>query len=60
MFGDVVDPSVKMGGRQGTSVLLTVVLETVLVGAFIIIPLMATDMLPTPPDAKAIRLCTTW
>jgi protein TonB len=50
MFGDVVDPSVKMGNRQGASVLMTVLLEAVLVGAFIIIPLMATDILPAPPD----------
>ena len=28
MFGDVVDPSVKMGNRQGGSVLLTILLET--------------------------------
>jgi protein TonB len=50
MFGDVVDPSIKMANRQGRSVLLTVVLEATLVGAFIIIPLMAADILPAPPD----------
>jgi len=27
MFGDVVDPSIKMGNKQGTSVLLTILLE---------------------------------
>ena len=30
MFGDVVDPSIKMGNRQGRSVLFTILLEAVL------------------------------
>ena len=53
MFGDVVDPSVKMVNRQGLSVLMTVVLESALVGALLVVPLIAADVLPTPRDALA-------
>lgn len=51
MFGDVVDPSVRVSSRQGTSILITVVLETAMVGALIVVPLMAVDVLPTPNEA---------
>ena len=50
LFGDVVDPSVKMGNRQRTSVAVTIVLEALLVAVFITIPLLATDILPAAPD----------
>jgi protein TonB len=50
LFGDVVSPSISMGNRQRTSVGVTVLLETILVGAVITIPLMATDVLPSAPD----------
>ena len=53
MFGDVVDPSIKFGNKQGYSVLLTFVLEIVVVGLVVIIPLMAADVLPTPPSMLA-------
>lgn len=51
MFGDVVDPSVTMGNRQRTAVLMTVVLETALVSALLVVPLIAVDVLPTPREA---------
>ena len=53
MFGDVVDPSIKFGNKQGYSVLLTFVLEVVVVSLVVIIPLMAADVLPTPPSMLA-------
>ena len=33
MFGDIVDPSVKVGNKQGYSVFGTIVLETVIIAA---------------------------
>ena len=50
LFGDVVEPSITMGDRQGASVAATIVLEAILVGVFITIPLLATDVLPGAPD----------
>jgi hypothetical protein len=49
MFGDIADPQIKMGSKQGASVLLTMVAEAVILGALVIIPLMAAEVLPTPP-----------
>ena len=51
MFGDVVDPSVRVGSRQGVAVVMTVVVETALVSALIVAPLMAIDVLPSPNEA---------
>src|SRR5213596_966984 len=53
MFGDVVDPSVRVGGQKWYTVPLSIVVHTVLVGAVVIIPLMAADVLPTPPAMMA-------
>ncbi|MBA3272054.1 MAG: hypothetical protein H0T71_16240, partial [Acidobacteria bacterium] len=53
MFGDVVDPSIKMGSKAWYTVPLTMLLEAIIVGALVIVPLMATDMLPTPPSMMA-------
>jgi len=49
MFGDIVDPSVKVGGQKWYTVPLSIIVHTVVIGAFVIIPLMAADVLPTPP-----------
>ena len=49
MFGDVVDPSIKVGSRSRYTVPLSIVVHTALLAAVIIIPLMAADVLPTPP-----------
>ena len=51
MFGDVVDPSITVGNRQGTAVLLTVLLEAALMSAIVVVPLVAVDVLPTPREA---------
>ena len=50
MFGDVVDPSVKVGSQKWYTVPLSIVVHTALIGAVIIIPLMAADVLPTSAD----------
>ena len=44
MFGDVVDPSIKLGNNQGKSVGMTILIETTVIAAMVIIPLMATDV----------------
>jgi hypothetical protein len=53
MFGDVVDPSVKVGSRSWYTVPLSILVHTVVLGAIVIIPLMAADVLPTPPSMMA-------
>jgi len=49
MFGDIVDPSIKVGSRSWYTVPLSIAVHTAILLALIIIPLMATDVLPTPP-----------
>src|SRR5574339_1208310 len=53
MFGDVVDPSIKVGSQAWYTVPLSILAHVVLFAAVIIIPLMATDVLPTPPTMTA-------
>ena len=53
MFGDVVDPSIKMGNKMWYTVPLTMLVQAVVVGALIIVPLMATGFMPTPPSMMA-------
>ena len=53
MFGDVVAPSIRIGSRKWYTVPLSIATHTVIIGAVIIIPLMAADVLPTPPVMTA-------
>ena len=48
MFGDIVDPSIKVGSKKWYTVPLSIVVHTVILLALVIIPLMAEDVLPTP------------
>ena len=41
MFGDIVDPSIKVGSKQWYTVPLSIVVHTAIIGAVVIIPLMA-------------------
>ena len=41
MFGDVVDPSIKVGGQKWYTVPLSIIVHVVLIGSIIIVPLMA-------------------
>ena len=52
MFGDVVEPSIKVGSQKWYTVPLSIVVHTALIGAVIIIPLMAADVLPSPPNSE--------
>ena len=53
MFGDVVDPGIKLGSQKWYTVPLSVLAHVVIFAAVIIIPLMATDVLPSPPSMMA-------
>ena len=53
MFGDVVEPSVKLGSQKWYTVPLSIAAHVFLFAAVIIIPLMATDVLPSPPSMMA-------
>jgi protein TonB len=53
MFGDVSDPTVRVGTKQWYTVPLSILVHTVALGAMIVIPLLATDALPTPQSVMA-------
>ena len=48
LFGDIVKPSIKLGEKKWYSLPLSIIVHTAVVAALIIIPLMATDVFPTP------------
>ena len=55
MFRDVVDPSIKVGGRRGYTVPFSIVVHTLAVVAAVVFPLVVTngDRWPTPPTLLA-------
>ncbi len=53
MFGDVVESSVKIGNQQWYTVPVSILVHTAVIGAIVIIPLLAADILPTPPSMMA-------
>ena len=53
MFGDVVNPSVRVGTKQWYTVPLSILTHTLGLGALIVIPLLATNALPTPQSVMA-------
>jgi protein TonB len=53
MFGDVANPTVKLGSQAWYTVPVSILAHIILFGSIIIIPLMATDVLPTPPTMMA-------
>ena len=53
LFGDVVNPTIKLGGQKWYTVPLSILAHTVILGAVVIIPLMAANVLPTPPAMMA-------
>jgi protein TonB len=48
MFGDIVDPSITLGTRRWYTVPLSLVIHTAAIVGVIVIPLVATDVLPDP------------
>src|SRR6266513_1894703 len=53
MFRDIVEPTVKVGTQQWYTVPVSILVHTAAVLALIVIPLMAADVLPTPPSMLA-------
>ena len=43
MFGDIVNPSIRVGSRSWYTVPLSILVHTVLLAAIVIIPLMAVE-----------------
>ena len=50
MFGDIVEPSIKVGSQKWYTVPLSIIVHTAIIGAVVIIPLMAADVLPTAKE----------
>ena len=60
-FGDIVDPSVKVGTNQWYTIPLSIVAHVAVILGVVIIPLMAADILPTPAGAMAsVRFGGKW
>ena len=53
MFGDVVKPSIRVGTKQWYTVPLSILTHSLGLAAMIVIPLLATDALPTPQSVMA-------
>jgi hypothetical protein len=48
MFGDVVESSVKIGNQQWYTVPVSILVHTAVIGAIVIIPLLAADFCHRP------------
>ena len=55
MFGDVVDPSIKVGGQKWYTVPLSILVHTAGLIGIIVIPLLAADALPEVPSRPRRR-----
>ena len=53
LFGDVVDPSVKVGDRSFKSLPVSVLLHAAAVAAVALVAMTSADLLPTPPAVLA-------
>src|SRR6059058_1338851 len=53
MFGDVVNPSVRIGAKKWYTLPLSIIIHTVILAAVVIIPLMAVGAVPTPSGMAA-------
>jgi periplasmic protein TonB len=54
LFGDVIDPSIKVGSRKWYSVPLSFTGHTLVIGAVIVAPLLATGALPMPNSGPMV------
>ena len=59
MFGDVVEPSIKVGSQKWYTVPVSILVHMVVVGGVIIVPLMAMDALPEPSSMMAFAAAPT-
>ena len=53
IFGQIANPSFQVGTRRWYTIPLSVVAHVVVIGALVIVPLMAFDALPTPSSMMA-------
>ena len=53
MFSELSDPSAKLGTKQWYTVPVSILVHTVLIAALVVIPLLASDILPTPQSVMA-------
>jgi len=53
MFRDVVDPSITVGSKRWYTVPLSIAAHVIGIGTLLIVPLMASDVLPTPQSMMA-------
>jgi periplasmic protein TonB len=53
IFRDVTDPSITVGTKQWYTVPLSIAAHAIIIGALVVIPLMASDVLPTPQSMLA-------
>ncbi len=53
MFSEVSAPTVRLGTKQWYTVPLSIFVHTVLLAALVVIPLLASDILPTPQSVMA-------
>ncbi len=53
LFGDVINPAIRVGTKKWYTVPLSVATHVIVLGALVVIPLLATDMLPTPQSVMA-------
>ena len=53
IFGDVSNPTIRVGTKQWYTVPLSILAHVVAIAALVVIPLLATDMIPTPQSVLA-------
>jgi protein TonB len=53
IFGDITDPSVKVGSRKWYSIPLSIAVHAILLALLLIVPLLASDVLPAPTAVMA-------
>jgi periplasmic protein TonB len=54
IFGEVSNPSVKLGSQAWYSVPLSILVHATLIGLVVVVPLLAMDVLPSPPETYDI------
>lgn len=54
IFGEVSNPSVKLGSQAWYTVPLSILVHALLLAVVVVVPLVATDVLPSPPNVIEI------
>ena len=52
LFGDVIDPSIKVGSRKWYTVPLSLAVHTLVLSMLVVVPLLATGVLPMPHSSE--------